>query len=253
MQIRHEQGVIDAPVSAWQASLVGISEEARGDWLVERITALVASSAIAVERRAVEDRLRLRLWPASREAQGLVSMPVMPGVALAACLDLPESVVMVTADLLERWGMVPGQLMALGLRNTVKESATEEVLEGPLGAKICMHSGPSVSVAARAVALEHWVKSPHGALVAVPNDHYLIFHELLDERAVAAMQAVWMLAESAYNDAERPISPDLFWWTPGRFMRIEMSRDEETGRIAIQPPAEFSAVMEALRAGAEAE
>jgi hypothetical protein len=252
LHLMHDEREIEVPLPAWLEAMQGLGEEERAGWLAAAIRRLVEAPS-ADELRTVQDQVRLRLWPDGREAEEgqIIAMPVMPGVRVAVCVDLPDSVVMVTPALLSRWGLQPGQAFALGMRNVLRETVEEEVLEGPLGAQIHVHSGPGLSVSARALALERWVKAPHGALVAVPDEHHLIFFPLDDHRAVVAMQAVWVLAQGAYRDAERPVSPDLMWWQPGRFTKIEVLRDPETDAVAVRPPAEFAAVIEALCADPE--
>ena len=125
---------------------------------------------------------------------------------------------------------------------------TQEEIEGPLGASIHVYSSQAPYVAVRALAMERWVSSPHGALVAMPGAHHLIFHPIKDGRAMGAMQAIWMLAQPAFREGPAPIQPDLYWWTPGRFMRIQVEPDPESGNLAIQPPVEFRDVIDALMA-----
>lgn len=247
VQLTHEGRELNVPLAAWRSSLAAVPADERAAWLGRAIAGLLRAPS-ADELRTVQDQVRLRLWPDRRKVaeEQLVAMPVMPGVRVAAYVDLPDSVVMITPELLGRWGLQPGQVFALGMRNVLREGVLEEVLEGPLEAPIHVHSGPGLFVSCRALALERWVTSPHGALVAVPDEHHLIFHPLVDHRSVVAMQAVWMLAQGAYRDAAEPVSPDLFWWQPGRFTRIEVGRDPETEAVAVAPPPELIAVIEQL-------
>lgn len=196
-------------------------------------------------REQARAQLRLRLWPDGRDRQGaeVLAMPVMPGAHAVVCRDLPYCIETVSGSAVQDWGLSPQDAFSLGMHNTLAAPANEERMDGPLGVDIHLHSGEHPFVAARVLALERWVDSAHGAVVAVPTEHHLLFHPLTDDRAVAAMQAVWMLAQSVYHQGPKSLLPELFWWTPGRLMRIEVQRDPDSDALAVRPPPAFAEVL----------
>jgi hypothetical protein len=178
-------------------------------------------------------------------------MPVIAGGHAVVCLDYPDRVETVGAAQLSRWGLDVGQSFALGMHNVMAMTVTKECIDGPLGSVIHVHSSDSPYVAVRALAMERWVSGPHGALVAMPSAHHLIFHPIVDGRAMGAMQAIWMLAQPAYREGPASLQPHLYWWTPGRFMRIEVVEKDDGEGLGMRPPDAFHAVIDALMAAEE--
>ncbi len=198
---------------------------------------------------SVRDRLRIRLYPGDLDDKGqdLAEMRVMDGVRAVLALDLPDSVLALSRSQIEPWGLEEQAAFAMGLHQVVAEpDVTEETLEGPEGGILHVHSGTSHFVASRALALEQWVESKHGALVVVPNRHTLIFHPIVDSRAVTMIQALWMLAEAPFKQGPGPVSREVYWWLPGRFARIEVHADDDSEAFAIRPPDAFRRVIEEL-------
>jgi hypothetical protein len=196
----------------------------------------------------VRDRIRIKLFPEDIDVGDaeLAEMRVMPGVRAVLALDMPNAVLALERRQVTPWGLEDRDTFGLGLHHVIHEEVTEETLEGPEGARIYVHSGPSHFVASRALALEHWVDNKHGAIVAVPNQHTLLFHPIEDARALTMIPALKMLAAPAYAGEPGPISPEVFWWLPGRIARIEVAEDPETGALALRPPPSFQEAMRDL-------
>jgi hypothetical protein len=79
-----------------------------------------------------------------------------------------------------------------------------------------------------------------GLLVAVPHRHQLAFHVPSDGAVVAAMNALVRLAGAGYRDAPGAVSPDVYWWRPGRVERV--SRATPDG-ARVEVGAELSRVL----------
>lgn len=194
----------------------------------------------------VRDLIRIRLFPEDIDTGGqeLAEMLVMPGIRAVIALDLPEAVVAMRRDQVAHWGLEDRDLFGMGLHHVVHDNTvTAETLDGPEGAIVHVHTGPSHFVASRALALEQWVDNPNGALVSVPNRHTLLFHSIEDARALNMIPALAMLGQPAFVEGPGSISREVYWWLPGRFAKIELVEDPTSGALALRPPASFKEMM----------
>jgi hypothetical protein len=209
---------------------------------------------------SVQPRLRLRLWPREGDAfpAGMVGMPVMPGVDVLLMIDLPDASTSATRDNLAAWGIEEREVLALALHNTLGDPASFEQFTTEDGLELRAIEGEGMYIASFALALERFCDEKAGALVVVPNRHLVLYHPIRDERAFEAMYRLWGIAQTAHAEGPGAISRDLYWWTPGKFTRVEVreevpghGQDGEPG-VAVVPPAELLATMRALFGGAEA-
>lgn len=197
---------------------------------------------------AVKDELKIRLFPeaAATENVPVLSIPVMPGVVAVLVRDLPDSVVTVPVDTARKWGLADRDLFALALHNTLAEEVQQETLTLDDGVKVFAWTGESFFVATRVLALERWLEHPHGAFVVVPNRHLAIFHPIEDANAFQAMYDLWAMAQQPFREGPGSLVPDLYWWTPGRFMKVPMVIDEAAQSCSAEPPVEVVAVLQAV-------
>ena len=200
------------------------------------------------EFAGIKDQLRIRLYPTSAvdPSVPIVGMPVMPGVVAALARDLPDSVVTVPKDDARAWGLEDRDLLALALHNTVQEDCGSETVTLDDGVKVIAWSGQSFFVASRVLALERWLDVKAGALVVIPNRHLAIFHPIVDDHAIQAMDDLWAMAQQPFREGPGSITPDLFWWTPGRFMKIPVTVDEAQESMSVEPPAELIEVLKTV-------
>ncbi|MDP9417333.1 MAG: hypothetical protein M3P48_05770 [Actinomycetota bacterium] len=60
---------------------------------------------------------------------------------------------------------------------------------------------------------------PHGALVAVPNRHFVLFHVAEPGCGSAATEAMARFAREAFSEGVDPVSPRLYRWRSGGLSR----------------------------------
>lgn len=191
----------------------------------------------------VRPLLRIRLWPEASVGTDVsaVTVPVMPGIVAMLCVDLPDRALSVQPERLEAWELSVEEAMNLAMRQTLEEPATSDTLHLPEGPVIYAMESDGLYVTTRALVLQRWVEARHGALVAIPNRHLVLFHPIQDAGAVVALYALHAMAEGAYAEGPGSLSPSVFWWQPGRYTVVGV--EEQDGEVRLRVPAELAAVL----------
>ena len=193
--------------------------------------------------------LRPRLWSqemASGPDMSLLTREVAEDLLAVLCVDLPTSVVNLTAEHAQETGLAVDDLWDLAL-GQIDDGLEVEQTEIPSGATA--FTGESFFVASRLLDLERFagpIPQP-GALVAVPHRHMLLFAPIETVAIVGAMQMTMQLADSAYREGPGSIVPHVFWWRwDAPLLRIPVHVG--TTQATVIPPDEFVAMLNTLPA-----
>lgn len=187
------------------------------DACLSRILGLLVDGSPAPEPGEVVDRVLARLRPAEGSPVDWwnYASEVAPGLLAVLALDHPDHVAILNDDQVRQYG--GDRLIEAGFANltgqlpdTYAEKDGVYVLDG----------GDFVAstVLIMPYVLEVVTGSPdhpHGALVAMPDHHRLIFHVLRD--GAGARYALSEIARltADYHDADpNPISPHVYWLAP---------------------------------------
>lgn len=164
-------------------------------------------------------RLRVRLYHATAFPEGvleqLVAREIAPGLWQTVVIDSPESLQPLSRVTHEESGRHEGEVFTEAVASALEEPV--EVSEHELsGARIVHLGARHPYVAAQAHALDRFVgEAPHGLLVAFPVPEVILAHPLGQGHPIAGMDHLGQLAQRFVDDAEKPISPQLYWWHPG--------------------------------------
>ncbi len=203
----------------------------------------------ALSPAEVLDRVFVRLV-ASQAAPA----DVAPGCVRHLTDDLAEIVVVESAegfvapsdDLVARIGI--GDLRAAGLANLLAQPDDEHESFDVDGAVVHLVAGNSGYTGSKVLALEQLAARvmgdaplDNGVVVAVPNDHFVLFH-VVDTAATAATEAIQRFALDAFREGVNPVSPAVYWWRAGRLRRLTR------GQSAPPPPVTAAALMTLLAA-----
>ncbi len=203
----------------------------------------------ALSRADVLDRVFVRL----------VASEAAPADAAAGCVshltdDLAEIVVIESADgfvvppddLVARIGIE--DLRRAGLANLLAQPDDEHESFDVDGAVVHLVAGNSGYTGSKVLALEHLAGRvigdgplDNGVVVAVPNDHFVLFH-VVDTAATAATEAIQRFALQAFHEGVNPVSPAVYWWRAGRLRRLTR------GQSAPPPPVTSAALVNLLAA-----
>jgi hypothetical protein len=195
---------------------------------------------------AARGLLKVRLYPADVAAHGLYTYRrPMDGVIAALVLDLPETVDSVHADQIAAWGRPLDELFAVGLENVRTGDPVEpQTYELGQGGSVRVLGGNSFFTATHALMLGDRLRPPpeHGALVAVPHRHAVIYHPIVDGTVLVAVNTMLPMARGMFQEGPGSVSPNLYWWRDGDFTLLPAEVGSST--IAFRPPEEFLAMLE---------
>ncbi|WP_234003819.1 antitoxin YezG family protein [Nocardiopsis sp. SBT366] len=192
-------------------------------------------------------RLKVRLYPASAFPEDvpeqLLAREIAPGLWQTVVIDSPESLQPLSRVTHERSGRPDAEVFTEAVASALEEpvEASEHELSG---ARIVHLGAQHPYVAAQAHALDRFVgEAPHGVLVAFPVPEVILAHPLGQGHPIAGMDHLGQLAQRFVEDAEKPISPQLYWWHPGSRDRalgepldlrpVGMTLDHETRSVTL--------------------
>jgi hypothetical protein len=181
----------------------------------------------------------------------LVTRPLAPGLWETVVVDYPDSIMPLQRELIEdeNEDAVFGRALAMSLAKEPHEVATYEMYGVPL-----MHiSGVHryVGAAHLHVLARHVPPAsvPFGALVAFPIPELLLVHPIGQTQVFAAMEAMQALAAKHFEVGEKAISPQVYWWRPGAYERLDEQRALSGGLVPDLRPVHAEIDHEAGRVG----
>ena len=188
------------------------------------------------------DNLKVRLYPADMHGmEKTLSWPVTEGIQAVLVYDLPESVVGVLRENTTAWNMTDDELFEIGLANVKAESEiTPLKLPGEDGASVFgIFDDNSLFAATRALFLQDYLPPDLelGAIVAIPNRHAVLFHPIVDSKALGALGSIIPAAIGMYQQGPGSVSPHVYWWQNGAFQRQPTEATEDG--IHFNPTEEF--------------
>lgn len=204
------------------------------------------------------EQIRAQLYPRVVSGEGIdagtfgYARTVAPGLYEVLALDLPESVMTLTDEALERLGD-PARLRERALHN-LRDLPVEghETVKDADGMRFEVILGDSFYTASRVLDLDAVVRrvtgrplGEDGALVALPFRHQLAFHPIRDTSIVPALGAMASFAASGYEDTPGAISPYVFWWRAGTLTQLS-EYAEEDGQLRIVVGDDFQDLLERL-------
>ncbi len=181
----------------------------------------------ALSRADVLDRVFLRL--VASEAAPVDVAPrfvrhLTDDLAEIVVIELADGFVAPSGDLVDRIGI--GDLRAAGLANLLAQPDDEHESFDVDGAVVHLVAGNSGYTGSKVLALEQLAgrvmgDAPlhNGVVVAVPNDHFVLFH-VVDAAATAATEAIQRFALEAFREGVNPVSPAVYWWRAGQLRRL---------------------------------
>ncbi|MCX2184777.1 hypothetical protein [Streptomyces sp. SKN60] len=204
------------------------------------------------------EQIRAQLYPRVVSGEGIdpgafgYARTVAPGLYEVLALDLPESVMTLTDEALERLGD-PVRLRERAIDN-LRGLPVEghETVKDADGMRFEVILGDSFYTASRVLDLDAVVRrvtgrplTEDGALVAMPFRHQLAFHPIRDTTIVPALGAMASFAASGYEDTPGAISPYVFWWRAGTLTQLS-EHAEDDGQLRIVVGDDFQALLERL-------
>ena len=216
---------------------------------IERWVAFIMESGRIAEQSITDpdelrQRVRTRIIPADLAADPHLSYarPFPGGLALALCLDFPNTVTTVTNEHLDKYPLSLDELYHWGQINTDNEAIDEHTVCGPFTGI----AGESLFIASKAAHIASLVSTlhidaPHGLLFAIPDRSVLLyapadptspthqFVSLVDYLRIDILQRL-------HTMPARILSKDLFYCSPdGTFGAITRSGHPDVQELFTNP------------------
>ena len=216
---------------------------------IERWVAFIMESGRIAEQSVTDpdelrQRVRTRIIPADLAANPHLSYarPFPGGLALALCLDFPNTVTTVSNGHLEKYPIGLDELYHWGQINTDNEAIDEHTTCGPFTGI----AGQSLFIASKAAHIASLVSTlhidaPHGLLFAIPDRSVLLyapadptspthqFVSLVDYLRIDILQRL-------HTMPARILSKDLFYCSPdGTFGAITRSGHPDVQELFTNP------------------
>ena len=216
---------------------------------IERWVAFIMESGRIAEQSVTDpdelrQRVRTRIIPANLAANPHLSYarPFPGGLALALCLDFPNTVTTVSNGHLEKYPLCLDELYHWGQINTDNEAIDEHTTCGPFTGI----AGESLFIASKAAHIASLVSTlhidaPHGLLFAIP-DRSVLFYAPADPTSpthqfVSLVDYLRIdILQRLHTMPARILSKDLFYCSPdGTFGAITRSNHPDVQELFTNP------------------
>ena len=225
---------------------------------IERWVAFIMESGRIAEQSITDpdelrQRVRTRIIPADLAADPHLSYarPFPGGLALALCLDFPNTVTTVTNEHLDKYPLSLDELYHWGQINTDNEAIDEHTVCGPFTGI----AGESLFIASKAAHIASLVSTlhidaPHGLLFAIP-DRSVLFYAPADPTSpthqfVSLVDYLRIdILQRLHTMPARTLSKDLFYCSPdGTFGAITRSGHPDVQELFTNPDLDADRLVE---------
>jgi hypothetical protein len=208
-----------------------------------------AAEVLAKDWSLAKTKVKVRLYGEELvPGVPLVNWPVAEGLLAVLSFDLPDTVISVRREDRANWSVDDEELFAVALAN-VRNAGLLHAGTVDIGARTSLEvleGSSDFFAASHALMLEEYVgDAPHGAVVAIPHRHAIVFHRIEDLRVVRAIQQMIVSTNRMYAEGPGSISSDLYWWRGGSaLVRLPCTREKDGVRFT--PPHEFVELLNGL-------
>lgn len=212
------------------------------------------ADALAADWSRARGVVKLRLYEEENvPGVPIVSWPVADRLVAVLSFDLPDTVISVRQGDRARWDVDDRELFDVALANVERAGRLQGgSVDIGRGTELHVLEGPHEFFAAtHALLLEDYLgdaATPHGAVVAVPHRHVVLYHPIVDLRAVRAIQQMIASTSRMYTEGPGSISADLYWWRPDapRGPLVRLACEQEADGVRFAPPPEFVELLGSL-------
>jgi hypothetical protein len=268
LAFEHHDGILEVQAGGETPDQIGILNLAqrcrmvdRSDWpavIAEHLSSLLSLTgrdldALAADFEQVREILRIRLYAdesmggMTPEPEGPVLRPLATGILLGLVYDFPDSVASVSDGQLGEWPLAEDDVLTIARANTLAERPpARQTVPGADGSTFEGMMGESFYVASRVLGLRALIPADNvsGALVGVPNRHVLLWHPIVDLRAVSAMTTMASVIQKMFRDGPGSISNQLYWWKNDALIHLPITPNRKGFDFA--PPDAFVELLNGL-------
>lgn len=177
-----------------------------------------------IEQVLAAERLRLRVYPDAAHASvqdALLSRPLAAGLVETVVIDYPDSLVVLNRA--EIGNRPEEAIFGAALAWSIGKEPYEVPAQPVEGVPTMLVAGDHPYVGSHVHVLSRYLdpgSAPLGALVAFPAAECVTVHRIGDAYLFDAFQVVSALAGWQLSRSEKPISPQVYWWRPGRYEQL---------------------------------
>jgi hypothetical protein len=213
------------------------------------------------------DKVKLRLYREDHLPNvPLVTWHVAEGLVAVLTFDLPDTVISVRRPDRERWPVMDEDVYETALENVRRDGLlpSNRIDVGDGASVFVLEGGSTFFAASHALFLEDYLFNrnlgkdgdfvgEHGALIAIPQRHVVIYHPIDDLRVFPAIQSMLVTAANMFAEGPGSISADLYWLPPedhatdDLLVRLPCERTDDALRFT--PPPEFVELLNSLSPG----
>jgi hypothetical protein len=185
------------------------------------------------EFEQAKGQLKLRMHAREQLPAGYpLGVPFGPDLVAALTIDRGESAKLVGVPDANEWARPFDELLRIAHANShadLDEHKVERIDIKGGGGQAVVCSSERWFAATQALWPDRLLDQPgrHGALVAAPNPFVALAHAIDDHRTRAAIEVLVPWAQRRVEAVENPISPHLYWWRPGKVVRLDDERRAE--------------------------
>lgn len=208
-----------------------------------------AAELLARDWSLAKSRVKLRLYGEELvPGVPIVTWPVADRLLAVLSFDLPDTVISVRRDDRANWAVDDDELFAVALAN-VKGAGLLRTGSVDIGGRTklsVIEGAHDFFAASHALMLGDYLgDAPHGAVLAIPHRHAVIYHCIEDRRVVRALQQMIVSTSRMYAEGPGSITSELYWWRRG-WPLVRLPARRERDGVRFTPPAEFVELLDAL-------
>lgn len=173
--------------------------------------------------------------------------PVGDGLVETVALDLPDRVRILNDD--DVAGADLSALLATARANLLTEPVEYQRFVDE-GAVLHRVYGDSMFVASKALVLPELMREvaqlappAGGVLLALPSRHELLFHPVVDQTVIPALNELTRYARGLFEQSPGPLTPHVYWWDRGELTPLTNDVDSGGQEITIVIPPRFGEVL----------
>ncbi|MDL9936946.1 hypothetical protein QSJ18_09360 [Gordonia sp. ABSL1-1] len=211
---------------------------------VDQLTGDQLASQVRTRLVHIDD-LRVPIDPSTVIDMTEYALPVADDLAAVLCIDFPETVTYLNSERARSLDLPA--LYTHGQANTDAEPL-DEVFTTDEG-RIAVGYGSSLFVASKALnmpALLHRIfgstDTPHGVVFATPNRNEVLLHRISADNSITAIGSLASLAAARFDGAVGAVSPNIYFWHQGTYLRISTADPVEKS-ISITPGPQLESIL----------
>jgi hypothetical protein len=176
----------------------------------------------------------------------VLGKPYAEGIYAMLVFDLPDTVMNIQPEQLEKWGKSLEEVYALGIENIQNKYAFDFRKEDIEGMDIFFSINDHFFTGNILFDIDQYegALGKKGALVGFPHRHTIIFKPIDSMDFLSALNFMISATYGMHQEGPGSVSPHLYWYYEGKLMHLPYEIEDNT--LKFIPPQEFNDMLEDL-------